>query len=57
MQLRNHLNITSGYNIPFGITAVDTGFIFRDDNAWPHITRIVENFHEREVVMTTHIYG
>ena len=37
---------------PFGIAAVCSGFIFQDDNAWPHRTRIVENFHERKVVMT-----
>ena len=33
------------------------GFIFQDDNARPHRTRIVENFNERKVVMTTHITG
>ena len=51
MNLREHFIRTSG------IAAVDSGFIFQDDNARPHRTRIVENFTERKVVMTTHING
>ena len=39
--------------IPFDIAAVGSGFISQDDDAF--MTRIVENFHERKVVMTTHI--
>ena len=42
-------------NFSFGIAAVGSGFVFQDDNKWPHRIRIVENFHERKIVMTKHI--
>ena len=57
MHLRNHLLITSGYPFWYCFACSRFSFIFQDDNARPHITRIVENFHERKVVMTTHIDG
>ena len=59
MHLHNHLLIIQPVARPiaFGIAAVGSGFIFKDDNARPHRTHIVENFHERKVVMTKHING
>ena len=33
--------------IPFGRATVGPGFLFQDDNARPHATRIVQEYHER----------